>query len=120
MINRSGKWYVRVTDYEGLRNLFGELLREVQRIISEGDYAAAEILVNDYAIKIKYPQWHENIYQRYELLDFTPHQGFINPTYIPVYDDNGALIDIRIDQTEGYIEQHLRYSRDYSRLPDVN
>lgn len=120
VINRSGKWYVRVTDYEGLRNLFGELLREVQRIISEGDYAAAEILVNDYAIKIKYPQWHENIYQRYELLDFTPHQGFINPTYIPVYDDNGALIDIRIDQTEGYIEQHLRYSRDYSRLPDVN
>ena len=84
------------------------------------DPAAAEILVNDYAIKIKYPQWHENIYQRYELLDFTPHQGFINPTYIPVYDDNGALIDIRIDQTEGYIEQHLRYSRDYSRLPDVN
>jgi dipeptidyl-peptidase-3 len=120
VINRSGKWYVRITDYEAIRNLFGELLREVQRIISEGDYNAAANLVADYGVKVKYPQWHENIYQRFEMLGFTPHQGFVNPTYIPVYDDNGALIDIRVDVKEGFVDQHLRYSRDYSTLPDVN
>lgn len=120
VINRSGKWYVRITDYEGVRNMFGELLREVQRIISEGDYEAASYLVNEYATKVRYPQWHENIYQRYEMLDYAADRGFVNPVYIPAYDESGNLTDIKVDMTEGYIEQHLRYSRDYSHLPDVN
>ncbi len=120
VINRSGKWYLRITDYEGLRTLIGELLHEVQRIISEGDYDAAAHLVANYAVKVKYAQWHENIYQRYEMLDFTPHQGFVNPVYKPKYDENGNLIDVVVELTESFVEQNLRYSSDYSNLPDIN
>lgn len=120
VINRSGKFYLRIPDYEGVRTLFGELLREVQRIISEGDYDAAGRLINEYAYKINYPQWHENIYQRYEMLGFTAYQGFVNPVYKPIYNESGELTDVKVDLTEGYAEQHLRYGRDYSNLPDVN
>lgn len=120
VINRSGKLYLRIPDYEGVRTLFGELLREVQRIISEGDYDAAANLSAEFAVKVRNPQWHENIYQRYEMLGFTANQGFVNPVYIPVYDESGTLTDVKVDLTEGYTEQHLRYSSDYSNLPDIN
>jgi len=119
VINRSGKLYVRINNYEGLRQLFGQLLREVQRITSTGDYEAARDLVETYGIKVN-SEWHDNILSRYDLLNLAPYKGFVNPVYTLVYDDNGDIQDVRIDLTEGYVEQNLRYSRDYSTLPDVN
>lgn len=119
VINRSGKYYVRVNDYEGLRVLFGELLKRIQRITSEGDYDAAKAIVEEYAVKVD-PLWHENILNRYDKLHLAPYKGFVNPIYSPIYDINGDMIDIKIDYTEGYVEQHLRYSHKYSNLPSVN
>ncbi|MCQ2346099.1 MAG: dipeptidyl peptidase 3 [Paludibacteraceae bacterium] len=119
VINRSGKFYVRINDYEGLRQLYGQLLREIQRITSEGDYEAARVLVDTYAVEVN-REWHNNILTRYEALNLAPYKGFVNPVMIPVYDRKGNMTDITLDFTEGYVEQHLRYSRDYSNLPDIN
>ena len=118
-IERDGKHYLRINDYDGLRRLYGELLREIQRITSEGDYAAAKNLVETYAVKVN-PELHQEILARYKRLDLAPYKGFVNPVYTLVKDNNGIVTDVTIDYTEGYIEQHLRYSRDYSFLPDIN
>ncbi len=119
IIERDGKHYLQINDYEGLRRLYGELLAEIQRITSEGDYAAAKEIVEKYAVKVN-PALHKEILERYAQLNLAPYKGFVNPVYTPVVDREGKIADIKIDFTEGYVEQHLRYSRDYSNLPDVN
>ena len=119
IIERDGKHYLQINDYEGVRRLYGELLAEIQRITSEGDYAAAKEIVETYAVKVN-QDLHKEILARYEKLNLAPYKGFVNPVYRVERDAEGAITDIRLDFTEGYIDQHLRYSRDYSPLPDVN
>lgn len=119
MVEHEGKHYLQINDYEGVRTLYGELLREIQRITSEGDYAAAKTMVETYAVKVDQPL-HQEILSRYAKLNLAPYKGFVNPVYIPIYNEQGKIVDVKIDYTEGYVEQHLRYSRDYSSLPDIN
>ena len=119
IVERDGKHYLQINDYEGLRTLYGQLLAEIQRITSEGDYAAAKEMVETYAVKVDQPL-HQEILDRYAHLNLAPYKGFVNPVYTPVYDAEGNITDVKIDYTEGYVEQHLRYSRDYSWLPDIN
>ena len=112
---RDGKYFVVVNDYEALRGLFGDLLREIQRIKSTGDFEAAKAMVETYAITID-PELHAQILERYEALNLYPYNGFVNPVYTASFDENGKFTGLSIDYTEGYAEQHLRYSRDYSFL----
>lgn len=119
IVEKDGKHYLQINDYEGLRRLYGELLREVQRITSEGDYEAGKALVEQYAVKVD-PALHREIVARYQKLNLAPYKGFVNPVYTAQYDENGKIVDVTIDYSEGYVEQHLRYSRDYSWLPAVN
>ena len=112
---RDGKYFVVVNDYEALRGLFGDLLREIQRIKSTGDFEAAKAMVETYAITID-PELHAQILARYEALNLYPYNGFVNPVFTPSFDENGKFTGLSIDYTEGYAEQHLRYSRDYSFL----
>ena len=119
IIERDGKHYLQINDYEGIRHLYGELLREIQRITSEGDYPAAKAMVEEYAVKVD-QDLHKEILERYENLNLAPYKGFVNPVYTAHYDAEGNITDVTLDYSEGYIEQHLRYSRDYSFLPDIN
>ena len=119
IITRDGKHYLQINDYEGVRRLFGRLLAEIQRITSEGDYPAAKEMVETYAVKVN-PELHKEILERYARLDLAPYKGFVNPVYTPVTDNAGNITDVRLDYSEGYVAQHLRYSRDYSDLPDIN
>ena len=119
IIERDGKHYLQINDYEGVRRLYGELLAEIQRITSEGDYAAAKEMVETYAVKVN-QDLHKEILERYQKLNLAPYKGFVNPVYTQVRNENGEVTDVTIDFTEGYIEQHLRYSKEYSPLPDVN
>ena len=119
LVKRDGKTYVRIRDYERLRELFGLLLREIQRIKSEGDYEAARDLVERYGVKTD-PTLHAEILQRYRALHLSPYKGFINPVYTPVYDEQKEITDIRVEYSEAYDAQMLRYSRDYATLPYCN
>ena len=119
IIERDGKHFLQINDYEGLRRLYGELLAEIQRITSEGDYAAAKEIVEKYAVKVD-QDLHKEILARYEGLHLAPYKGFVNPVYTACRNADGEITDVTVDFTEGYVEQHLRYSRDYSPLPDVN
>ena len=110
-----GKTFIKINDYDKLREIFGKQLAEIQRIKSEGDYEAGRILVEKYAVKVD-PQLHKEILDRYASLTIAPYRGFVNPIYTPVINENGEIIDITLDFTEGYINQMLRYSRDYSPL----
>ena len=112
---RDGKTYVVINDYELVHKHLGELLHEIQRIKSTGDYQAAHDLVENYAIKID-PVLHREILDRYAALNMAPYKGFVNPVYTARYDAEGNFVGLSIDYTEGYAEQHLRYSRDYSPL----
>ena len=107
---------MKINDYEALRNLFGQLLAEVQRIKSEGDYEAARRLVEDYGVKID-PELHREVLARYERLHLSPYKGFINPVYRAERAADGTITGVTIDYTEPYDRQMLRYSRDYSALP---
>ena len=119
IIERDGKHYLQVNNYEGLRRLFGQLLAEIQRITSEGDYPAAKTMVETYAVKVD-PTLHKEIRERYAQLNLAPYKGFVNPVYMVERDKEGHITNVTLDFTEGYIEQHLRYSRDYSPLPSIN
>ena len=112
---REGKTFVVINDYQQLRALFGKLLAEVQRIKSEGDYEAGRSLVENYGVKID-PVLHHEIRERYVRLHLSPYKGFVNPVMREVKDDSGHVTDITLDYTEGYAEQMLRYSWDYSYL----
>lgn len=107
--------YVKVNDYEKLRHLFGELLAEIQRIKSEGDYEAARQLVEKYAVNID-PALHREILARYKKLDLAPYKGFINPKMTLVFDEEGNPIDVNLDYEESYTDQMLRYSEEYGTL----
>lgn len=119
IIERDGKHYLQINDYEGLRVLYGQLLAIVQEVVSTGDYAQARRLVEDYAVRVD-PELHQEMLARYKPLNIPPYKGFVNPVYTPVLDKKGNITDVTIDYSEGYMEQHLRYSYDYSVLPDVN
>lgn len=115
LTQRDGKYYVVVNDYEKLRTYFGELLHEIQRIKSTGDYEAAKAMVEKYAITID-RDMHAQILERYEKLNMYPYKGFVNPVYTASFDENGKFTGLSIDYAEDYAAQHLRYSRDYSFL----
>lgn len=115
LVKKEGKTYVKINDYLQLRGLFAALLSEIQRIKSEGDYEAARALVEKYAVKLD-ATLHEEILNRYRSLHLAPYKGFVNPVYLPQYDAEGRIVDVKLDYTEGYIEQMLRYGRDYSNL----
>lgn len=108
-----------MNDYEKLRGLFGELLAEIQRIKSTGDFAAARDLVETYAVKVD-PVLHAEILERYKKLNLAPYKGFINPRYEAVKNDKDEIVDVKVTYEEGYPEQMLRYSKDYSVLPSIN
>ena len=116
MVKRDGKTYVQINDYKALRNLFGQLLGEIQRIKSEGDYEAGRNLVETYAVKIN-PELHKEVLDRYAKLDIAPYRGFVNPVYSLVKDDEGNITDVVVSYDEDYIPQMLRYSKEYSTLP---
>ena len=115
LVKKEGKTYVKINDYLQLRGLFAALLSEIQRIKSEGDYEAARALVEKYAVKLD-ATFHEEILNRYRSLHLAPYKGFVNPVYCPQYDAEGRIVDVKLDYTEGYTEQMLRYGRDYSNL----
>lgn len=109
------KTYVEVSDYEMLREAFAKLLAEIQRIKSEGDFEAAKLLVEHYAICVE-PKLHEELLARYKSLGIAPYKGFLNPKMEIVSDSEGNVIDVRLDYTEAYDEQMLRYSNEYGFL----
>ena len=119
LVKKDGKTYVKVNDYEKLRNLFGQLLSEIQRIKSEGDFEAARQLVENYAVKVD-PELHKEVLARYEKLNLAPYKGFVNPVYVAETDAEGNITDVKISYGEGYAEQMLRYSKDYANLPYIN
>ena len=114
-VHKDGKMYVQIKDYAALRDLFARLLAEIQRIKSEGDYDAAKMLVEKYAIDVD-PELHAEVLARYSKLGIAPYKGFINPWLKPVYASNGEIENIEIDYTESYEHQMLRYSAEYGFL----
>ena len=115
LVKKNGKTFVKINDYKKLRELFGQLLSEIQTIKSEGNYAAGNKLVNNYGVKVD-PKLHKEVLDRYSKLNNPPSRGFVNPVYNVVYDNNGEIVDITIDYSEGYTDQMLRLSRDFSTL----
>ena len=116
---RDGKTFVVINDYDKLRSLFGELLAETQRIKSEGDFEAARNLVETYGVKVN-QELHTEVLARYARLNLAPYKGFVNPKMKEVKNRAGAVTDIVLDYSEGYVEQMLRYGKDYASLPIYN
>ena len=119
LVKRDGKTYVQVNDYGKLRGLFGQLLAEIQRVKSTGDFAAARNLVENYGVKVD-PVLHQEVLERYKKLNLAPYKGFVNPVYTAVTDADGHITDVTVSYDEDYVEQMLRYSRDYATLPVRN
>jgi dipeptidyl-peptidase-3 len=119
LAKKDGKTYVKINDYEKLRDLFGQLLNEIQRIKSEGDFEAAREMVEKYAVKVD-PELHKEVLARYEKLNLAPYKGFVNPVYTAETDEAGNITDVKVSYTEGYAEQMLRYSKEYATLPYRN
>ncbi len=119
LTKKNGKTYVVVHDYDKLRDSFGKLLAEVQRIKSTGDYEAAKQLVENYGVKVD-ADLHKEILERFAPLNVAPYRGFVNPRYVVTTDGDGTITDVQLDYTEGYAEQMMRYSKEYSSLPSVN
>ena len=117
-VKKDGKSYIVVNDFEALRKLFGELLKEVQRIKSKGDYEAGRKLVENYAVKID-PELHKEVLERYNKLGIEPYSGFVNPDYELVM-ENGEVKDVKLVYKYNYTEQMLDYSKNYSFLPSIN
>ncbi len=119
LVKREGKTYLQINDYTQLRYLFGELLAEIQRIKSTGDFTAAKEMVERYAVKVD-PELHREVVDRYKKLNLSPYKGFINPVYTVTTNTEGEITGVDISYEEGYTQQMLRYSRDYSHLPTFN
>ncbi|WP_300132420.1 dihydrofolate reductase [Duncaniella sp.] len=115
MVKRDGKTFVKINDYNKLRELFGQLLGEVQRIKSEGDYQAGRDLVETYGVKVD-QDLHKEVLDRYAKLDIAPYKGFVNPVYTPVTDKDGNITDVTVSYEENYLPQVLRYSKQYRTL----
>ncbi|GAB6123968.1 dihydrofolate reductase [Dysgonomonas termitidis] len=116
---KDGKTYVVVNDYAKLRTLFGDLLAEIQRIKSEGDFNGAKAIVANYAVKVD-QKLHKEVLERYKTLNMKPYKGFVNPVFQLVQDKDGKMTDVKISYTEGYAEQMIRYSKEFSTLPTYN
>ena len=119
MKQRDGKTYIVINDYEKVRKLFGELLSEIQRIKSTGDFDAAKQLIEKYAVKVNQPI-HQELLQRYSTLNLSPYKGFVNPVYKLITNDNEEITDVTVSYDESYVDQHMRYSNQYSVLPNIN
>lgn len=117
-ITRKGETYYKINDFEKLRELFGKLLAEVQRIKSEGDYEAGKRLIETYGVKID-RDLHKEVLDRYAKLNLAPYSGFINPELVPLEED-GKIIDVKVNYSNDYTQQMLKYSREYSFLPVEN
>jgi dipeptidyl-peptidase-3 len=115
---RDGKTYFVINDYKKLQTLFGQLLRELQRIKSEGDFTAGQALIENYAVKVD-PILHQEVLKRYEKLNLAPYSGFVNPKLHAVYKD-GKVIDVTISYPKVFTEQMLEYGNEYSFLPHIN
>ena len=115
---KDGKTYFVVNDYEKLRTLFGQLLAEIQRIKSTGDFESGKELVESYAVKVDQDILKE-VHERYTKLNLAPYKGFVNPKYVPIV-ENGKIVDVKLDYTEDYAEQMMRYSKENSHLPNYN
>jgi dipeptidyl-peptidase-3 len=118
-VERRGKTYIVVNDFEALRDLIGRLLGEIQRIKSEGDFEAGRDFIETYGVRVD-PEMHTQVLERYNALDLAPYGGFVNPRYELVRKADGSVDDVRISYEESYVDQMLRYSRDYSFLPSKN
>lgn len=114
-VKRDGKTFIKINDYVALRGLFGDLLAEIQRIRSLGDYDAAQKLVETYAVKVD-PEIHREVLERYATLNIAPYKGFVNPVYTAVRDESGKIIDVTVEYNENYVDQMLRYSKEYNGL----
>lgn len=114
-ITRNGKTYFNINDYDQLRVIFGELLREIQRIKSEGDYEAGKALVENYGVKVD-QALHKEVLDRVKPLKLPPYRGFVNPILVPVEDDNGEITDIKIENNQTFVEQMLYYKKEYGIL----
>ena len=119
MKQRDDKTYIVINDYEKVRELFGELLAEIQRIKSTGDYEGAKNLIETYAVKVNDPL-HKEVLERYKALNLSPYRGFVNPVYQLIKNDKGEVTDVTISYNENYVDQNLRYSKQYSPLPNNN
>ena len=114
-VTRDGKTYFRINDYDGLRNEFGELLKIIQRITSEGDYNAAKSMVEAYGVKVD-QALHKEVLERYARLKIAPYAGFINPEYKLVM-KGGAITDVKISYPDDFAAQMMSYSKHFSFLP---
>lgn len=114
-MKKDGKTYVQITDYPALRHAFADLLAEIQRIKSEGDFDTARILVEKYAVNLN-PELHHEILERYKKLNLAPYKGFINPWMKLEFDEEGNVTKVLLDYTESYEHQMLRYSDEYGTL----
>ncbi len=119
LVKRDGKTYVQINDYPALRTLFGQLLAEVQRVKSEGDFEGARQLIETYGVRVD-PELHREVLARYKALDLAPYKGFINPEYVVTEDEQGNITDVQVRYGEAYDHQMLRYSREYKTLPYIN
>ena len=117
-VKKDGKTYFRINDYEKLRDLFGQLLRETQRIKSEGDYESAKALVEGYGVKVD-QELHKEVLDRFKALKLAPYSGFINPVLVPVMEGN-EIRDVKIEYPMDFVEQMLHYAKEYSFLPTYN
>jgi dipeptidyl-peptidase III len=112
---RDGKTYVKINDYNKLRELFGKLLREIQRIKSEGDFPAGKDLIENYGVKVD-PKLHAEVLERYKKLNLAPYTGFVNPNLIPVFGKNGEITDVKVEYTDDYLGQMIYYGKNHSFL----
>lgn len=116
LFERDGKSYVKITDYVKVQKLFGELLKEIQRIKSQGDYTAGKELIENYGVKVD-PKLHAEILARYAKLNLAPYTGFVNPYLLPTYDANGNITDVVVEYTDDFLGQMMYYGKNYSFLP---
>lgn len=116
LFERDGKTYVKITDYVKVQKLFGELLKEIQRIKSQGDYTAGKELIENYGVKVD-PKLHAEILARYAKLNLAPYTGFVNPYLLPTYDANGNITDVVVEYTDDFLGQMMYYGKNYSFLP---
>jgi len=119
LLKRDGKTYIKIHDYQKLRILFGDLLKEIQRIKSEGDFTAGKNLIEEFGVKVD-PALHAEVLDRYSKLNLAPYTGFVNPVLTPVLDSNGKITDIKVEYTDDYLGQMMNYGKNYSFLPVKN
>jgi dipeptidyl-peptidase-3 len=115
LVKKDGKTYVKINDYNKLRELFGQLLREIQRIKSQGDYEAGKNLIETYGVKVD-PALHKEVLERYKKLNIKPYKGFIQPKLVPVMDGD-KIADVKIEYPTNFFDQMIEYGKDYSFLP---